>query len=304
LALKFKNPVRTYTRFVLGGVGGIGKSTALGTVAKKALVLDLNKRWPKDRIWGHEFLDFTDTFSGIKDKLNEVLAEAKLPNDWFIIDTGTDLMRLTRAHIISVVFGGESEKYNAFQNGDKNYAPQYMNEILSLLDKIAEKHGMNIGLICHTIPKDQKNPLGKDYSKQALHLPDLVAATVLQWADYVGYAYNDVIVAQDGLKQKAKSQVRKISFNDNPCYDAKNGSAFVLPEKIDFDKEGKWADLVFGKRPLVNELESLFDQYPEETREGMKAKFEGIGFRTMPDDALKGLIVETKNYLAKLNGGK
>ena len=72
-----------------------------------------------------------------------------------------------------------------------------------------------------------------------------------------------------------------------------------MPDKIPFDKEGKWADLVFGKRPLVNELEMLFDQYPEDEQEQVRVNFENAGFRAMPDDQLKGLIDEAKKYLIK-----
>lgn len=297
MALKMKNPTRNYSRFVLSGPGGLGKSTALGTIAKKALVLDLNKRWPKDKIAGHDFLEFTETFTGVKEALNAVLAEAKLPYDFLVLDTVTDLMRYIRNHVTQVTFSGDTEKYNAFTNGDKNYAPNFMNELLGLMDKIAEKHNMNIGLICHTVAKDQKNPLGKDYSKQGLDLPERVTAAVLQWADYVGYAYFDVEVKQDGLKQKAKGQVRVLSFNDSPVYEAKNGSAFVLPEKIAFDKEGKWADLVFGKRPLVNELEALLDQYPPDKVDEVKERLEKVNYRTMSDAELKGLIESFKAYI-------
>jgi hypothetical protein len=301
MAFKTKNPQRNYSRFVLAGVGGIGKSTALGTIAKKALVLDLNKRWPKDKIAQHSFLDFTETFSGVKEVLNGVLAEPTLDYTWVVVDTVTDLMRYIRMHVTNTVFSGDAEKYGAYSSGDKNHAPNYMHEILNLLDKIAEKFNVSIGLICHTVPKEQKNVHGKDWSKQCLDLPERVSAAILQWSDYVGYGYFDVEVRQEGLKTKARGQSRVLSFNDSPVYDAKNGGAFPLPDKIPFDKEGKWADLVFGKRPLVNEMEALIDQFPEEVREKMRDMFDKVGFRTMPDEQLKGLIEEGKK---QLKGGK
>lgn len=297
MALKMKSPVRNYSRFVLAGVGGIGKSTALGTIAKKALVLDLNKRWPKDKVSQHNFLDFAEGYNGFKQALSEVLAEVKLDYDWIVLDTLTDVMRNIRMHVTNTVFGGDAEKYGAYTSGDKNHAPNYMNEVLGMLDKIAEKHNVSIGLICHTVPKEVKNPAGKDYQKQSLDLPERVASAVLQWADYVGYSYFDVEVRQDGLKQKAKSHSRVLSFNDNPVFDAKNGSAYPLPDKIPFDKEGVWANLVFGKRPLLNELEALLEQYPEDKIEEVRTNLEKMGYKTLPDASLKGLVEEIQKYV-------
>ena len=200
LKLKAKDKVtRNYTRLVLTGIPSIGKSTAMGTIAKKAIIIDLNKRWPKELVGKHDFPELTETYSGVKEVLNAILAEPKLENDWLIIDTATDLLRVIRQHSINVDFKGETHNYMDYSKGDKGFAPNYANEILFLLDKIGEKHGINLGIICHTMAKPQANPMGKDYQKQCLDLPDRVAAAVMQWADVVGFAYNDVLVKQDGL---------------------------------------------------------------------------------------------------------
>lgn len=303
--MKDKSKVcRKYKRVVLTGNPSIGKSSAMAVIAKKAIVIDVNHRWPNDCVEKHDFPEFVETYSGVKDALGDILAKDSLPHDFIVLDTASDLMKLIRQHSVSVDFSGNSHNYHDYSKGDKSYAPNYMNEILSLLDRIGDKHGTNIGIVCHTAAKPQGNPIGKDYQKFCLDLPERVGAAVMQWADVVGFAYQDVVVAQDGLKMKGKAQARVITFTDSPAFEAKSGLQYPLPEKIPFDKEGKWADLVFGKRPLVNELEALFDQYPEDKREGIKAKFEGIGFRTLPDEQLKGLVEETKKYLNQLNGVK
>lgn len=301
MAYKLKNKsdvTRKYKRFVLTGVQSIGKSTALANIARKALVVDLENRWPENKVQQHDFPVITENYPGVKEFLNDLLNGPKPDNDWLVIDSMSVLMRYIRAHATTVNYDGSLEKYAAFQNGDKVHAPMYMAELLGLLDRVAAKHNLNIGLICHAIAKDQKNPLGKDYSKFCLQLPDLVAGTVLQWADYCGFAFFNVAVHQDGLKMKAKSaQPRLLTFSDSPVYEAKNGGPYPLPDRIDFDKEGKWADLVFGKRPLVNELETLLDQYPEDKVEEVRAGLEKMSYRTMPDADLKGLVEEIRKYV-------
>lgn len=300
MALKMKDKskvVRKYRRTVVTGNPSVGKSSAFAVIAKRALVIDVNHRWPNDLVEKHDFPDFIETYSGVKGVLEDVLAKDTILNDFIVVDTATDLMKLIRQHSVQVDFSGNSHNYHDYSKGDKSYAPNYMNEILSLLDRIGEKHGCNIGIVCHTAAKPQGNPLGKDYQKFCLDLPERVAACVMQWADVVGFAYQDVTVAQDGLKLKGKTQNRVITFNDSPAFEAKSGLPYPLPDKIPFDKEGKWADLVFGKRPLVNEMEALIDQFPEEVREKMRDMFDKVGFRTMPDEQLKGLIEEGKKQL-------
>jgi hypothetical protein len=303
VALKMKDKskvTRNHTRLVLTGMPSIGKSTAMGTIAKKAIVIDLNKRFPKDLVNKHDFPEMTENYAGVKEVLNSILAEPKLDHDFIILDTATDLLRIIKQHSITVDFQNNAHNYADYSKGDKTFAPNYMNEILSLFDRIGEKHGVNLGIICHTASKPQPNPLGKDYQKQCLDLPDRVAACVMQWADVVGYAYNDVVVQQDGLKMKARGQTRVITFNDSPAYEAKSGGAFVLPEKIAFDKEGKWADLVFGTRPLLNELEQLLDQYPEDKVEEVRAGLEKMNYKALSDAELGGLVGEMRKYVTNV----
>jgi hypothetical protein len=300
LALKMRDKskvTRKYKRLVVTGNPSIGKSWAMAVIAKRAMVIDINHRWPNEHVEKHDFPELVETYSGVKEVLNDVLAKDSIPNDFIVLDTATDLVKVIRQHSIQVDFSGNSHNYNDYSKGDKSYAPNYMNEILGLLDRIGEKFGTNIGIVCHTAAKPQGNPLGKDYQKFCLDLPERVAAAVMQWADVVGFAFQDVTVAQDGLKLKGKWQTRVITFNDSPAFEAKSGLPYPLPDKIPFDKEGKWADLVFGKRPLVNELEALLDQYPPDKVDAVREGLEKMNYHTMPDADLKGLVGEIRNYV-------
>lgn len=306
MALKMKDKskvTRKYSRVVLTGLPSIGKSTAFGVVAKKAIVLDLERRWPEDQVAKHDFPEMVENYSGVKELLNNILAEAKLEHDFIVLDSATALLKMIRLHSIAVDFRGSQDNYHDYSKGDKSYAPNYMQEVLTLLDRIAEKHKVNIGIVCHTYAKPQANPLGKDYQKQCLDLPDRVAACVMQWADLVGFAFQDVAVQQDGLKMKAKGQTRVITFNDSPSYEAKNGSPYALPDKIPFDKEGKWAEVVFGgTQELLTELDTLLAAFPAAQRTVFETLIEEQNVRGMNPAQLKDFIKSGKEALIKIGG--
>jgi hypothetical protein len=296
MALKMKpkeTVMRKPYRIVLAGVGGSGKSTAMGTMAKKALVIDLDKRFPRSLIDRNDFAAVTETFKGVKDYLGEILAETKLENDLVVIDTCTKLMTFIEAWTIQQDCKGDKDKYAAYGHGLK-FAHQYFQEILDLLDKIQEKHQVNIAFVCHTKLKTFKSAIGDDYTKNQLDLPDIVADRLLQWADAVGFVYFEVPV-DDHKKVKGPSR-RVVTLSDAPVHTAKNGLPWTLPEKIDFDIEGKWAKLVFTgathaeSLPLIQQIDAVIESYPSVQRPEIRARFETINYRTLDAKTLKPYV--------------
>ena len=267
LPLKRKEEVkRPYVRFVIDGLGGVGKSTAIATIAKKPLVVDLDGRFPQHLIEKSDFLAQGADYQGFIKVLRAVLEEPKIENDWLVLDTATKVMSLVEDWTIARDCAGQKEKYNAYGHGLK-FAPQYFKEILDIVDQIQAKHQINVAFVCHTKVKEFKNPMTENYHKNVLDLPEIVAEKLKQWADYIGYAWFESEVDKD--KKKAKDEVKRfISFTESPLYEAKNSSDFTIPAKIEFDKEGAWAEIVFGKtQALIKELEQLLGKFPAEYRE-------------------------------------
>lgn len=261
---KKENVVRSYSRFVMFGPPDIGKSTAAGMVPNKALVFDLNNRWPRQLVNKHDFADFEHTFEGIMQALKDVATEKPKGYDWLVLDTATDAVALIDKHCVATDCKNDEDKFHAYGYGLK-YTPGYMSKLLDALDEVGAATGMNIWVIAHALNRDVKNPLGKDYAKICLDMPDKVGAKIMQWADYVGYAHYNVFVRAEGLnKSKAGSQQRVIAFADNPAHEGKNGSPYKLPPLIPFDEKGEWSKVVFGQvKSLLVEAEELLKVIPE-----------------------------------------
>lgn len=294
------NSVRKTTRMVLGGVGGSGKSTALSTFAKKPLYLDLDKRFPKNPTLLSKtgFAEMEqESYKGVKAYLNDIINEPKIDYDMVVIDTGTKLLAFMEDHITATEYDGKSEKYHAYGSGTK-HLPKFIREITDLLERIEIKHKIHVAVICHTKYSPSKNPMGDDYLKNSLDLPTVDAINRLkQWADAVGFVYFDVAVDD---KHKAKGQAKRVvTFAESPLHDAKNGMPWTLPEKIAFDLEGKWAELVFNgctseNKELVTQIDALIESYPANQRGEIRSRFETIGYRAMSSKELAPYLAAAK----------
>jgi hypothetical protein len=308
MALKMKTAVQRKTcRLVLGGEGGTGKSSGLAAYAKKALYLDLDKRFPKNPalLSKTNFAELEqETYKGVKSYLNDILNEAKIDNDMVVVDTGTKLLAYMEDNITAMEYDGKTEKYHAYGSGAK-HLPKYIREITDLLEKIEAKHQVHVAIVCHTKYAPSKNPMGEDFLKNSLDLPTVDTINrVKQWADLVGFVYFDVEV-DDKKKAKEGSRKRVVTFNDSPLHDAKNGSPFVLPNKIPFDSEGKWAQLALeGSFPenkaLVQQIDALIESYPAGQKDEVRSRFEVIGYRSLDSKTLQTYLDAAK----QAKGGK
>ena len=299
LNLKPKAEVkRKYKRFVLLGTGGVGKSTAIATIAKKPLVIDLDGRFPASLVDKADVLSLEPNYQSILKVLHSLLAEVKLEHDWLQIDTATKVMTLVEEWTIQKDCAGSKEKYNAYGHGLK-FSPMYFKEILDLVDEIQAKHQINVAFICHSRVKNFQNPMTEAYTKNVLDLPEAVADKLKQWADYVGYAYFEVEVDKEKRKASGEPQ-RYISFVESPLYEAKNSSEFVIPKRVEFDKAGAWADVIFGStQDLLNELDALLVKFSPEQRKFVEAKCEELNVRSFGKVALKNFIDAGKEQLKK-----
>lgn len=300
LPLKNKNSVvRKYKRFVLNGVGGIGKSTGVATITKKPLVFDFDGRFPTALVDKADFVEVPNNYMDFVKILHSVLQETSLPYDWIQFDTATKIMSVVEDWTIAKDCNGSKEKYNAYGHGLK-FAPQYFKEILDIIDAIQAKHGVNVAFICHSKVRNFQNPLTEAYTKNVLDLPEIVADKLKQWADYVGYAYFDVEVDKEKKKAIGDPE-RMVSFTESPLYEAKNSSDFKLPKSLKFDKVGKWAEVVFGAtQSYIIELEALVTKFPPDFQVALKAEIEKANILGMGIDEIKSFIEAGKEQLKKV----
>ncbi len=299
IVFKPKNTViRDYRREVIGGVGGAGKSTSMGVVSNRPLIVDLDHRWPRDLVEKADFPEFEESYKGLKALFSDLLNESSLPNDRIVIDTATKLVEVIEAHALENDCKGSKELFNAYSHGQK-YVGQYFKEFLDLVDQVQAKHHVTITFICHSKLKDQKNPTGEAYQKNCLDLTDKVADKLKQWADYIGYIWFDVAVDNKSRRAIGDS-TRYISFTENPAYEAKNSSPFSIPEKLEFDKEGTWAQVMFGgTQELLVELETVVAQYPEAAQKNLRAFIESDNVRSYGYQKLKDFVETGKTNLKK-----
>lgn len=297
LPMKNKEEVkRSYRREVVHGIGGVGKSTGLGVVSKNPLVLDFDNRWPSKLVGKADFPKFEQDYTGVLNILNAILNEPSITNDRIVIDTATKLLGVVEDYVLARDCKGEREKYNAYGHGVK-FLRQYFKEVLGLIDAIQAKHKVTVTFICHTKLADFKSITSEAYKKATMDLPEGISDLLKQWADYIGYAWSETPV--DKIKHTASGDsVRYISFAENPSYDAKNSSDHKIANRIRFDEEGTWAEVVFGQtQPLLKDLDTLLGKCSEEQRKVVEGLIESSGVRSLGVKALSEFIETGKQKL-------
>lgn len=244
-----ENQPRKALRIGIGGRFGLGKSTAIFRMFKNPIMLDLEEKLPALEAGKGQIVDLEGrpTFAQVRAKLKELLAEPSLaPHDGLALDTTSKLEEWMTQHSIAQDYEGKKTAFSSYSSGAKNELPDYMSEVLDLLQLIQNKHGIAMLLICHAVPKLYRNPLGSDYDKMALDLQDKCASRVLKWCDFFGFVYDDVQSRKEGLRVKAKEEgvQRMISFDaSSPLFDAK--AIWPVPSEVPFDIAGKWVSTIF-----------------------------------------------------------
>lgn len=244
-----KTAPRTAIRLGISGKAGVGKTTAIFKIAKNPLIFDLENKIPPKFAGVGDTIDFKgrDSYKVVKEELLAILNDPKpTGHDWIVIDTASKLEAMAEVHSVTLDYGGNKTKYSAYQAGPKHELPQYFDEVLELLNRIQDKHNVNIMFICHAGPKLQNNLMGKDYYKMVLDLREGPMLKLLKWFDYLGFVWDDVAIDDESFRNKVEKVQRLISFdNQSPFFDAK--SLKPLSTRIPFDEDGKWVEQLFGK---------------------------------------------------------
>lgn len=146
-----------------------------------------------------------------------------------IIDTLDKAEQLAQAHVLQNSFNGNHEKYMAYYKGPI-LAGEMISEVLSALDYIRTKRGMNIILIAHDGLQQGANALGDDFKKWAPNLSKYAWNRVRDWADQIGHAQSNFKVIDGKAKELGKD--RWIHFLGSPGRDAGCRVGYEMPDKI------------------------------------------------------------------------
>ena len=124
-------------------------------------------------------------------------------------------------------------------------------QLLSLLQTLYEKHGVNIVLLAHAGPHRKKNASGDDYDVIGPKVHRMSADLFCEWPDAVLYAEFRKEVVRSADPTKVNSKAKVITSDERICWTQHRGAhraknRFGMPESIPFS----WDD--FAKYALAD----------------------------------------------------
>ena len=169
-----------------------------------------------------------ETWGELMDCLRAVLKQDH-DRKTLIIDTLDKAEQLAQATVLKRDFNGNHEKYMGYYKGPI-LAGEMISEVLSALDHIRKKKGMNIVLIAHDGLQAGANALGDDFKKWAPNISKFAWNMVRDWADQIGHAQSNFKVIDGKAKELGKD--RWINFLGSPGRDAGCRVGYEMPDKI------------------------------------------------------------------------
>lgn len=171
----------------------------------------------------------TDVYDAI-----DALTNEKHEHQTLIIDTLDWLEALIGQHY---THAKKKESLKAFGYGE-GYVLVYdeTRRLISRLERLRDKRGMNIVLVAHSTVRTTKNPEGEDYDRYCLKLQEANNANTAglwrEWVDFVLFAKIKTFTAEDdaGRHKAVTSGERVICTHSSPAYDA--GSRLPLPAEM------------------------------------------------------------------------
>ena len=235
-----KGKIPSPYRLLVMGVDGVGKST-FGAGAPGAVFLG-----PES---GTNQLDVArfpvpDTFAEFREGIH-ALTENKGSYQTLVVDTidwvepliARQLCVEHSASSIDEVAGGYGKGYTL--------ALDQWRAVLSDIERLQAKQGMNVLLLAHAFVKAFRNPEGEDYDRYVLKMHDKAASLVREWCEGVYFAQYETFAQKKKGAAKAKgvsSGARLLYTQRTAAYDAKD--RYNVPAALplnweDFDRAVK-----------------------------------------------------------------
>lgn len=115
-------------------------------------------------------------------------------------------------------------------------ATEEWRRILSALDTLRARTGMQVILLAHATIKNFANPAGDDYSRYECKLNKGAAALLKEWTDANLFAIHEEFVREEGSRAKGISTGRRVVHTERTAaWDAKNRHA--LPAELPLSYE-------------------------------------------------------------------
>lgn len=309
-------------RIFLYGVEGIGK-TSWPAKAAKPLYLDLENRASHIRLAdgsAPEVISGPRCENPMVKNWSDVLALMEdFPTGYktFVIDTLDELESMLHAHICEEC--GETSIENVgggFQKGYEMAVTQFR-PLLLALERMRNRHGVEIIILAHAGTENVKNPAAGDFFKFAPKVHKKLGALVREWCDTVLYATFDQDIHVKRSEAKKENEInlkgkatgtgeRVLKCTPLPAWYAKNH--YGLPEEIELDyavydklrkewKEKNGAEKVKTKVTwdyVADNVESTIEDGMDQ--EELKLKVKGVFNKLLASKKYSGKTIMEKFY--------
>jgi AAA domain len=222
-----KGKVAAPYRLLIMGVDGVGKSTFAASAPSPVFLgpeLGTNHlevaRFPVPET----FEDLRDAVRTLTTDRGEFRTLAIDSVDWIEPLLWAHVCQSAGVKAIEEVGGGYGKGYVA--------ALDQWRVLLSDLEQLQRKQGMNVVLIAHAFIKAFRNPEGEDWDRYTLKMHDKAAALLREWAEGVYFAqFETFAVQQKGKRVKGVSSGARLLYTQRTAaYDAKD--RYGLPERL------------------------------------------------------------------------
>lgn len=211
---------------IIYGVPGVGKTT-FAAQFPAPYILDLERGAERYDVPHNSDIE---TFS----EFRQVLATLPPGTGTVIIDTFDELEKMIVQHVMNRENVDSLNKIGGGYGRGWLAVYEQFGQVISDLDRIRIKHGMNIVLVGHSTIKHFEPADSAGYDRYTFACYEKNNDMLRRWSDITLFARFDSIVVEDGQNAKVKSNGKRVAYTvSNPCWDAK--SRWKLPEKIPFE---------------------------------------------------------------------
>lgn len=211
---------------IIYGVPGVGKTT-FAAQFPAPYILDLERGAERYEVPHNSDIE---TFS----EFRQVLATLPTGTGTVIIDTFDELEKMIVQHVMNRENVDSLNKIGGGYGRGWLAVYEQFGQVISDLDRIRIKQGMNIVLVGHSTIKHFEPADSAGYDRYTFACYEKNNDMLRRWSDITLFARFDSIVVEDGQNAKVKSNGKRVAYTvSNPCWDAK--SRWKLPEKIPFE---------------------------------------------------------------------